>query len=55
MPGLATHPMPSTLAADASPAMRAVADALVAGWWRLLAQEGVAVRDALTLDELLAP
>jgi len=33
----------------------ALADALVAGWWRLLAQEGVAVRDALTLDELLAP
>ena len=28
-PGLATHPMPSTLAADASPAFRAVADALV--------------------------
>ncbi len=30
VPGLATHPMPSTLAADASPRFRAVADALVA-------------------------
>ena len=30
VPGIATHPMPSTLAADASPAFRAVADALVA-------------------------
>lgn len=30
VPAIATHPMPSTLAADASPAFRAVADALVA-------------------------
>lgn len=30
VPALATHPMPSTLAADASPEFRAVADALVA-------------------------
>ena len=29
VPGLATHPMPSTLAADASPAFQAVAEALV--------------------------
>ena len=30
VPALTTHPMPSTLAADASPAFKAVADALVA-------------------------